>query len=256
MDLFAITLKPILNFIFTNIYDLLSSFAQILYRHSAGLLRPVVDFTFQKIFIPLLKRLAPQLQQKELLKKLAYPFVSGFAHIQNYLLPNWFLTKVERFIRNMFGHREDSTILTKDKDTALVVVVSFFFALELLVIAFGYLVKLFYLFVFWWEENVSVGRILLPHFASLFLENVYLSLQEDCSDGDCGGSSGSISGFRSSEIFVWWPDILHHELGAAMCIVIVLTSTSVLFVYALCLICIRMSKVLRKLWRKKKSKAD
>jgi hypothetical protein len=57
-----------------------------LYRVVLDRSKPIVDFLVQKIGWPLMKKLAPHLQQKELLKKLAYPFVTGFSHIQTYAI--------------------------------------------------------------------------------------------------------------------------------------------------------------------------
>ena len=55
-----------------------------LYRVALERSRPVVDFLVDKVGWPLVKKIAPHLQQKELLKKLAYPFVTGFSHFQTY----------------------------------------------------------------------------------------------------------------------------------------------------------------------------
>jgi len=166
--------------------------------------------------------------------------------MHSYLLPTWFLTNVEIFIYHLFGHTYNSTVLTKDKDIALVVVVSFIALLELFVVLFGYVAKIFYLIVWWWINSFFMGRLLAPNCVDAFFESMYPALF----------NSSAISGSASStwslhDIFVWWPNLgtpflfscalpatcphlalahstpAHHELGAALCIILVLTTTAV-----------------------------
>lgn len=183
--------------------------------------KPIFDFFVQKVVWPLMTKLAPHLQQKELLKKLAYPFVTGFSHIQTYvvpstahprlplaylasplvdryLLPNWFLTNVEIFICHLFGHTYNSTVLTKDKDIALVVVVSFILLLELLVIALGYIVKGFYVVVWWWMNDFVIGRLIAPAFVDEFFSGIYHSLI----DSSAFGHSWTVN-----DVFALWPNL-------------------------------------------------
>lgn len=220
-----------------------------LYRVALERSKPIVDFLVDKVGWPLVKKIAPHLQQKELLKKLAYPFVTGFSHIQTYLLPNWFLTNVEIFICHLFGHTYNSTVLTKDKDIALVVVVSFILMLELLVILFGYVVKGCYLFVWWWMHDFPVGRLLAPGFVNAFFARTYATL---AATADAATSSSS-SSWTYRDIFVWWPNIAHHELGAALCIIVVLTTTMVVCVVTLFRVLYLVARIIRKRWRKRKA---
>jgi hypothetical protein len=109
---------------------------------------------------------------------------------------------VEIFICHLFGHTYNSTVLTKDKDIALVVVVSFILMLELLVILFGYVVKGCYLFVWWWMHDFPVGRLLAPGFVNAFFARTYATL---AATADAATSSSSSWTYR--DIFVWWPNI-------------------------------------------------
>jgi hypothetical protein len=119
------------------------------------------------------------------------------------------LTNVEIFICQLFGHTYNSTVLTKDKDIALVVVVSFILMLELLVIAFGYIVKGCYLFVWWWMHDFVLGRRLAPDFVNAFFARTYASLAATAPINALATASAvaTSASWTYQDIFVWWPNI-------------------------------------------------
>lgn len=78
------------------------------------------------------------------------------------------------------------------------VVVSFIVLLELLVIAFGYTAKAFYLFVWWWMNDFILGRLMAPTWIDDFLASTYWSLAH---------SSSFKHGWSFADIFVWWPNL-------------------------------------------------
>ncbi|KAL6069098.1 hypothetical protein QOT17_007823 [Balamuthia mandrillaris] len=195
--------------------------------------------------------LQAQLEPKNILRKLAFPFVIVFSKVQSYLLPTNLLYAVERRVASFLGLEPDEDRMSREetnKNTALALIISFSFLCEAFILLFGYIWKLlfialhFYLLYFPFDPFLQTSPTSSTT-SSLLANTTTIMTKEEW----WHPVAALLWNYAQDEdLFTWKVDLDHHHFGILGLVFAIGLVMALAFLYAVVWLCFIL---LQSVWR-------